>query len=52
MSHIDCIFQCNPFRIFTEFSLISGLKIIITPPQNSGFKKQLKNVFFTILQNL
>ena len=49
MSHIDCIFQCNPFRIFTEFSLISGLKkIIITPPQNSGFKKKQlkKNVSF------
>ena len=49
MNNIDCIFQCNPFRIFTEFSLISGLKkIIITPPQNSGFKKKQlkKNVSF------
>lgn len=49
MSHIDCIFQCNPFRIFTEFSLISSLKkIIITPPQNSNPKKKRlkKNIFF------
>ena len=49
MNNIDCIFQCNPFRIFTEFSLISGLKkMIITPPQNSGFKKKQlkKNVSF------
>ena len=49
MSHIDCIFQCNPFRIFTEFSLISSLKkIIITPSQNSDLKKKKskKNIFF------
>ena len=49
MKHIDCIFQCNPFRIFTEFSLISSLKkIIVTPAQNFASKKNQskKNIYF------
>jgi len=49
MKHIDCIFQCNPFRIFTEFSLISSLKkIIVTPAQSFTQKKNQskKNIYF------